>query len=272
MLPGIETVRAIWAHSNPLATWLNWTAEIKNGRFQEAPGLPETQPIGTDMYFAPGAFGKDGRRTNDNLRSFNLLWADLDDKFDHDQIRNPFPTFLWETSPGMYQAVWLLHDSFSDYDEWSQANKALTYRLGADKGGWAGSKLLRIPETYNYKRYDGVTLPKGGPVKYNPTQLWSSEFSRFTPETVVRTYSNLVLPKNDKYLAKVWETLPLGIRGQLDCKLVPDRSLHIVRTLRAINKAGYSPQEALDLLWFRQFNKYFNRPEVLMQLINELWS
>jgi RepB DNA-primase N-terminal domain len=74
------------------------------------------------------------------------LWADLDG-VDPNKFGALEPTIAWETSPQRYQALWLTDGIVADIS----LNKRLTYHLGADKGGWCQTKLLRLPGSRNQK-------------------------------------------------------------------------------------------------------------------------
>lgn len=81
----------------------------------------------------------------------NLLWADLD-ACDPDSVE-PKPQVVIESSPGHYQAIWLIDQDLppalaEDY------SKRIAYQYspnGVDKTGWDLSQLLRVPYTFNVK-------------------------------------------------------------------------------------------------------------------------
>lgn len=114
-----------------------------------------------DVYFCPNLFSRPRRRKGLVLPSC-WLYADLD------TVRPPSrqsggtssvedapalePTIAWESSPGRYQALWHI-DKFLPEEAHSQVNRKLTYALGADKGGWDITQVLRVPGTTNHK-YD----------------------------------------------------------------------------------------------------------------------
>jgi hypothetical protein len=107
-----------------------------------------------DLYFTPNLFSRPRRRKELMLPS-RWLYADLDTV---DPIRIevddwPRPTVAWESSPKRYQCLWLL-DRKLTLAEHSQVNKQLTYAVGADKGGWDATQVLRLPGTLNHK-YEG---------------------------------------------------------------------------------------------------------------------
>ena len=100
-----------------------------------------------DLYFCPTLL-KGTRRRKANVQRSRLLWADLDHA-DPNKC-DPLPTIAWQTSPGRYAALWVLDKPLSP-SRTEAFNKALTYRVGADKSGWDLTQVLRIPNTKNHK-------------------------------------------------------------------------------------------------------------------------
>jgi len=103
-----------------------------------------------DLYFTPNLFVEDRRRKELMLPS-RWLYADCDTVYPGSS-QYPDPTVLWETSPKRYQAMWLCPVALKPREH-QIINKRLTYMIGADKGGWDATQVLRIPGTRNYK-YD----------------------------------------------------------------------------------------------------------------------
>jgi hypothetical protein len=111
------------------------------------PKLIDTYKEDHDIYWAPMVFNK-ARRKSEYSTDCPYLWADLDPRSPQKcQIE---PSIAWESSPGRYQAIWLLDEPISpgDHDE---LNKRLTYAERADKSGWDLTQVLRLPGTTNHK-------------------------------------------------------------------------------------------------------------------------
>lgn len=109
---------------------------------------------GVEQYFTPGVYSSPNRAAK-NLLTRDRLWADLDSNDGRHPPTpadvNPAPAFLWRTSPGNHQAVWVLSSSLADPGVWLGTNKALTDKLGGDPHGQSGSKVLRIPGSWHHK-------------------------------------------------------------------------------------------------------------------------
>lgn len=106
-------------------------------------------PSSADIYFCPNLFSGSYRRIGEVKKSC-WLYADLDE-VDPDDIEIR-PTVAWESSSERYQALWRLDKRVSP-KILNELNKRLTYLVGADKGGWDLTQVLRVPGTKNHK-YD----------------------------------------------------------------------------------------------------------------------
>lgn len=109
--------------------------------------IRECDDTGVEQYFTPGVYSRPSRKA-EHLLTRDRAWADLD-RVDPVAV-TPAPAFVWETSPGSYQCVWLLSEAVTP-ERWAAISKYLTDSNGADRGGWNASKLLRVPGTVNNK-------------------------------------------------------------------------------------------------------------------------
>lgn len=115
-------------------------------------GALERAPLSKkDVYWAPAVFSSK-RRDRHKVHKLNCLWADCDKVNPYDLPESLKPTAVWSTSDGHYQALWQLTEDLDPLTQ-SDFNKRLTYAIGADKGGWDITQVLRVPGTRNYK-YD----------------------------------------------------------------------------------------------------------------------
>lgn len=116
-----------------------------------------------DIYFCPHLF-TEARRQKDAVKHLNVLWVDKD-KGKLQDIQDPKPTFLWETSKGKYQAIWKIKQ-LEDPKRVERLNQYLTYKTNSDSGGWHLGKFLRLPESLNHKYsppQEGKLKTKNGP-------------------------------------------------------------------------------------------------------------
>lgn len=100
-----------------------------------------------DLYFCSQLFNR-AKRSKEDAKICPNIWADLDAV--DPALVHPKPSFLIETSPARYQALWLL-DPAVDPPQGEDAARRTTYANNADSSGWDLTQLLRIPLTYNFK-------------------------------------------------------------------------------------------------------------------------
>lgn len=106
---------------------------------------------GWDVYWCPLVFDKP-KRIKENVKAQqSILWADLDE-VNPTELGGLRPSIAWASSDDRYQSLWVL-DSRADIGKIEEVNKELTYHIGADKGGWDVTQVLRVPGSSNYK-YD----------------------------------------------------------------------------------------------------------------------
>lgn len=99
-------------------------------------------------YFCPLPFSKP-KRSKELVTRSRLLWSDIDEA---DPNKCP-PSILWESSPGRHQGLWLVGKTLEP-DAAAEQSRSLAYYLGADRGGWDLTQVLRIPGTPNFKYPD----------------------------------------------------------------------------------------------------------------------
>jgi AAA domain/RepB DNA-primase N-terminal domain len=130
---------------------------------------------GEDLYFSVGMFSKRGRHDEDFMAS-EWLWADLDLVHPSEASKLGLtPTIAWVSSGGRYQALWRMDRRLGSAAH-DRLNQALSYRIGADRGGWDLTQVLRIPGTRNFKYEDAplVSLLWYDPdIHYDPRKLWA---------------------------------------------------------------------------------------------------
>lgn len=225
------------------------------------------QPTNADLYFCPTKLDKP-RRVKQNVIASKFLYADLDFVSPYTMKSNLKPSHAWESSPGRYQCLWELPKPV-DANTVERANKGLAYNLGADKGGWDLTQVLRIPGCTNNK------YPSKPVVKL----LW-------TDRSLVRSVDNYPLfgeSSNDKpievsaeeftRLLKKWKP---SLSGKLLGYLRAVRSEKGKRSdvlwylSHALIKAGIPKEEALALIRGSVWNKYRGRADEIKRLTHEI--
>lgn len=114
--------------------------------------------VGSDVYFCPQLL-RIQKRTKATVATCTNVWADLDEC--DPALVIPEPSVVIESSPGRWQAFWILNEP-SEPLEVEDAAHRLAYKyqtLGADLSGWDLTQLLRIPLTYNVKRTSNMDTP-----------------------------------------------------------------------------------------------------------------
>lgn len=132
--------------------------EFGASSFEEIP-LSEWNPPQVDnlndVYFCPNGFAETSRKLIHAHKKAHWLYADLDEV--NPEYLGQRPQVAWETSPGNYQAMWRLATPLGPR-AFERLNKALTYHVKADKGGWSYTKYLRPPGTVSHKHEEPFTV------------------------------------------------------------------------------------------------------------------
>ncbi|AVJ51021.1 DNA recombinase [Microbacterium phage Pikmin] len=165
-------IRKVWRHSGVKGSaWVPHIAHIgikDKERFREGaaisvakPSLPELRPD-VDWYWTPAVSSTDSRK-KDAYPAQRVLWVDCDDGYDDEVLTKLRPTYIWETSPGHKQAIWLMSEPIlpEEFDK-DGLMGMLTQAVGADKSGVDIGQLLRVPGTWHHKRepFQGRILRK----------------------------------------------------------------------------------------------------------------
>lgn len=178
----LDLIRKVWRHSGVSGNvWMPSIANIGiegKERFREGavlhtknPELPELRDD-LDWYWTPAVSHGETRRIKKGAQGSNYpaqraVWVDCDESYDRRLLEALKPSFMWETSPGHTQAVWLLKDKMplSEFHRDGFAGM-LTQAIGADKSGVDVSQLLRVPGTWHHKgeAFQGKVLRSAGNV------------------------------------------------------------------------------------------------------------
>lgn len=187
-----------------------------------------------DLYFCPLPFSQK-RRNKAYIPRAGMLWSDVDEVKDI-RVR---PSVLWESSPGRFQALWFLKQQVSS-SEAEELNKKLTYYIGADRGGWDLTQVLRIPGTKNFKYATTPTVK---------LRHWED-----------RQYGYDIVP--DALLEKYRRTLPRKLVRLLESKAeVGKRSDMIWSLEHSLREAGVPTKDVIGLIKESDWNKYRGRSD-----------
>jgi hypothetical protein len=134
---------------------------------------------GADTYFSVSLLTAH-KRTKDFLDTTHCIWADLDDTPPNKLELEP--TFLLQTSPGHYQAIWTLLDPipYQDAEEFAKRIYHAHRKDGAD-ACWDATRLLRVPGTPNLKYQ---VLGEGNPL----VEIVSMGGAVYTPDDIDQAY------------------------------------------------------------------------------------
>lgn len=211
-----------------------------------------------DLYFCPHGFSE-ARRLKEYAVLPKLLWADLDEA-DPSEM-SPMPTVAIQSSPGRFVGLWMVNRPVTE-----SINRRLTYHVGADRGGWDITQVLRVPGTNNYK-YDTAprvkTLWSDGPV-YDIEEIEGvlPEENDDEPNLgeAIRVYK-----KYEKHLSVFARRELLGGKPKRG-----KRSEVLWRLNKEMLEAGMTADEAFSILVVSPWNKFKNRRGGEKQLRREL--
>lgn len=106
-----------------------------------------------EVYVGPALYkSPDAKPVKENVIGSKVVWTEFDGKSpSYGDI--PMPHYWIQSSSENHVHVYWTLDSFcEDLQALEDANRALTYNLGADSSGWDATQILRFPLTINQKR------------------------------------------------------------------------------------------------------------------------
>lgn len=214
-----------------------------------------------DVYWCPHGFNKK-RRLQRYAELPKLLWADLDE-VDPRGLDKLKPSIAWESSPGRFAALWVLNEVLDE----DTTNQRLTYHLGADKGGWDVTQVLRVPGTNNYKYpaaprvrllwQDGESYTLDQVKRQLPKTKSAPETGAVSADKIFKKYRAHLSPWARRELLKGKPRQ--GTRSEVFWKLTNE-----------MLEAGADEQEAFEILWASPWNKFKDRRDGHKQLLREI--
>lgn len=247
----------------------SWPQDIKKIKSY----IQESHKQNYDLYWCPSLL-QGNRRVKDNISEMSVLYADLDEVKPSDIPINLRPSVAWESSPNRYAAVWFL-DTALPAEQAEEVNKGLTYFIGADKGGWDLTQVLRIPGTRNFK-YEGN--PAGKLLWYEETVVDYSAIPLLPKEQAPEEVEDVLIDSNPSRLLSLLsgvkdklkpKTLSLLITSEDDI-LLYDRSEKLWELECQLIEQGISPQKTLELVACSNWNKYRGRRDEMRRLQAEI--
>ena len=212
---------------------------------------------GNNIYFCSQLL-RERKRVKENVERTPNVWADLD-SCEPELMLVP-PSCVLETSPASYQAFWVLDNSSYDPDEVEEICRRIAYKhknQGADNG-WALSKLLRVPYTYNYKYTEPQVVKVIG---VNRNQYRPSDFHDY-PE--LNDYIKVDDPPPNTENLKRAEDILQESRATLNPIVwalfseepLTDWSRALWKLLLALHESGFTSEEVYVIATEAACNKY----------------
>lgn len=219
-----------------------------------------------DIYFCPLPFlGK--RRAKNLVKPLNLLWSDIDEG-NPNKVK---PTILWESSPGRLQGIWFLDGKKMHPEDASDLNKQLTYYIGADKGGWDLTQVLRVPGTKNhkYKSLPSVRMLEYDDEKVYNTRKLKKKFGTPAPKAEEIITGDITF---EQIFSRYKRQIPSKVKHLLLKKSATQgkRSDIIWYLENKLSESGLSPQEIMTLIKHSVWNKYKGRADEEIRLKSEM--
>lgn len=219
-----------------------------------------------DTYFAPAVFSSRSRSSK-AVTTLHTLWADLDE-VPPDTIPRQFtPTAIWESSPGRYQALWKLKRPLNVAEQ-QQLNQRLTYAIGADKGGWDITQVLRIPGTRNHK-YESA--PKVKLLHLNGHRIDAKSALEDLPEIQLNSDEAVGLPDVKEVIAERRSLFNTRIRQLIRSKHAPvgERSDRLWELECLLAERGLAASEIASVCQATVWNKFRGRHDEVRRLLTE---
>ena len=209
-----------------------------------------------NLYWCPHGFSKK-RRLKKYAVKPKLLWADLD-HVDPRKLNGTQPTLAWESSPNRFAGIWHIDQEMTE-----ELNQSLTMSIGADRGGWDLTQVLRIPGTTNYKYGKGVP---GRKLWWKADEVVSVKELRkhlkVTPEGEGGFVSDRGLARKiyEKYAKRMKPDVRKMILAE---RAVGDRSKVLWHLGQSLINIGLTRDEWLTLVSSTVWNKFEKHPRQL---------
>lgn len=254
----LDLLTKVWKHSGIKGTV--WTPYIVNIGHKTKQRFHEGRPLNSDgssvpemkkdhdWYWTP-AVSKGGNRKAGDYPAQRAIWVDCDESYNNDMLMKLLPTYVWETSPGHKQAIWLMKDKIQA----SEFNKngligLITQAIGSDKSGVDIGQLLRVPGTWHNK---GEPF-KGKILKHNKVVQTRGQL-------LTRVAKSLGFPAS--LASEIGADDPYG-----------DRSKQMWKFSRTACELGLPEELTFKLINACKWNKWKDSPEDLREDIGKAYA
>lgn len=247
--------------------WKDLTFKWPEEKARVRAALKKAQHSHKDVYWAPAVF-EGPTRAKEMVTKTDTLWADLDTADPRHFPNHLKPTAAWQTSPGRWQAIWQLDRDLAP-DMQTKLNQRLTYALGADKGGWDLTQVLRIPNTRNHKYPDH---PKVEMLWLNGHTLNPRQLNDDLPEVTTAQGNGQVVEKvPDQSFVLSRHKIPAAAKELIRAKhaTVGTRSDNLWRLECLLAEAGLGADEIVGVVAPTVWNKFRGRHDELQRLSTE---
>lgn len=257
-----KIIRKVWKHSG--VDGYVWMPTIKNigkkdQRFNNGQALRVSDKLPqisseVDSYWTP-AVRKNTKSPSGKPRDATgygpqrIVWVDCDESFNDELLTKLRPSFMWETSPGHKQAIWLMSEPIDPSEFHKDGYMGmLTDALGGDASGVDIPQLLRVPGSWHHKRdeFKGNILKSTG-VVYTRGQL------------LTRVARGLGISAG--LASEIGADDPYG-----------DRSKKLWQFARSCAEAGITEELAFKLISACKWNKWKTQPDRLKQDIGRAYE
>ncbi len=204
-----------------------------------------------DLYYSAALFSEKGRKI-ENVMGSAWLWADLDEVHPTSAGKLGYlPTVAIQSSPGRYQALWRLKRELPP-KSLEKLNRALSYALDADRGGWDLTQVLRLPGTRNFKYADApmVELMWINDLIYEPRAMWG-RLREMLPADEFKVATSVDIPRRG-----ISARARVLLRTKPDQVVSGERSTKLWELECLLAEAGLGVDEIHELVWNTAWNKH----------------
>lgn len=242
--------------------WFSWPSEV-NEIVYKAKELAKAKQ---NVYFTAHLFSQP-KSSKQNVLETKTIQADLDSADIHALPIKP--TVIVETSPGRYQAYWVVktdEEQRLTAQDLEGLSRRLTYSIeDCDRSGWSLGHRVRLPDTFNYK-YDSphhIKILTNNPRKVSVDELQILPDLSTEQRTQLTSDINWAdQPHLSLNLPPVLTVKELADEGKISKavyrnydKVASDRSVALWRLIIELIKSGIGR----DLTYWLAFNSANNK-------------